>query len=182
MMTKVSISRTNTWWAVTVFITLSLSAPLQAEPGNRMNLRENWFVQSSCKITAPAEVVSSAQFSPDHWYKTTVPSTVLAAQVANGEFKDIYFADNIRKLPGMDYPFGELFSNIDMASGSPYACSWWYRTEFQLPQNFRGRLFSAFQWDQLQSQCLAQWTKACGREGCRGRTQEANRNAGPWHK
>jgi exo-1,4-beta-D-glucosaminidase len=63
----------------------------------------------------------------------------LAAQVANGDFKDIYFADNIRKLPGMDYPFGELFSNMDMASGSPYACSWWYRTEFQLPQDFRGQ-------------------------------------------
>ncbi len=75
----------------------------------------------------------------DHWYKTAVPSTVLAAQVANGEFKDIYFADNIRKLPGMDDPFGELFSNMDMASGSPYACSWWYRTEFQLPQDFHGR-------------------------------------------
>ena len=28
---------------------------------------------------------------------------------------------------------------MDLPSWSPYACSWWYRTEFQLPQDFRGR-------------------------------------------
>jgi len=125
--------------AMTSALVLVWLTPGQAQSSNRFDLRENWYVQSSCKVNTPAEVVSSSQFSPDHWYKTTVPSTVLAAQVANGEFKDIYFADNVRKLPGMDYPFGELFSNMDMASGSPYACSWWYRTEFQVPQDFRGR-------------------------------------------
>jgi hypothetical protein len=48
---------------------------------------------------------------------------VLAAQVADGDLKDIYFGDNLRKLPGMDYPVGELFANLDVPSGSPYACS-----------------------------------------------------------
>jgi exo-1,4-beta-D-glucosaminidase len=104
-----------------------------------MDLRENWFVQSSCKVDKPAEVLSTSQFSPDHWYKTTVPSTVLAAQVANGEFKDIYFADNLRKLPGVDYRVGDPLANRDTPSKNPYACSWWYRTEFRLPQNFRGQ-------------------------------------------
>jgi len=129
--------------ALLVVMTFALAlaglTPGHAQSSNRFDLRENWYVQSSCKLNTPAEVLSTSQFSPDHWYKTTVPSTVLAAQVANGEFKDIYYADNVRKLPGMDYPFGELFSNMDMASGSPYACSWWYRTEFQVPQDFRGR-------------------------------------------
>jgi hypothetical protein len=35
---------------------------------------------------------------PVQWYKATVPSTVLAAQVANGEFDDIFYSDNLRKL------------------------------------------------------------------------------------
>lgn len=111
----------------------------EAQTRNRADLRENWSVQSSCKATTPPEVLSSSQFSPEGWYKTAVPSTVLAAQVANGEFKDIYFADNLRRLPGMDYPVGELYSNMDVPSRSPYACSWWYRTEFQLPQDFHRR-------------------------------------------
>jgi exo-1,4-beta-D-glucosaminidase len=119
------------------FVSISLTflaglAPCHAETGNRVDLRENWYVQSSCKVNAPAEVLSTTQFSPDHWYKATIPSTVLAAQVADGEFKDIYYADNLRKLPGMGDSGGQPGKN-------PYACSWWYRTEFQLPPDFRGR-------------------------------------------
>jgi exo-1,4-beta-D-glucosaminidase len=106
--------------------------PSQGETRNQLDLRENWFLQSSCKVSVPAEILSTSQFSPDHWYKATVPSTVLAAQVADGEFKDIYFGDNLRKLPGMDHSASE-------PGGNPYACSWWYRTEFQLPPDFKGR-------------------------------------------
>lgn len=111
----------------------------QAETSSRFDLRENWLVQSSCKVDMHAEVLSTAQFSPEHWYKTTVPSTVLAAQVANGEFKDIYFAENLRKLPGMDYRAKEMPSGRNNTSENPYLCSWWYRTEFQVPQKFRGQ-------------------------------------------
>jgi exo-1,4-beta-D-glucosaminidase len=104
-----------------------------------MDMRENWLVQSSCKVNEPGEVLSTSQFTPDHWYKTTVPSTVVAAQVANGEFHDISFGKNLRERPGMDYPIGQMYSNMDMPSSSPYACSWWYRTEFKLPADFKGR-------------------------------------------
>ena len=127
------------WVIVVCSLSTALLTPSRAETSNRMDLRENWFVQSSSKVDTPAEVLSTSQFLPDHWYKTTVPSTVLAAQVANGEFKDIYFADNLRRLPGMDYRVGDLFSNRDTPSKSPYVCSWWYRTEFRLPQGLRGQ-------------------------------------------
>ncbi len=130
----------KTWWVLMTLLSfLAFSTPGQAQARNRVDLRDNWLLQSSCKVSQPAEVLSTSQFSPDHWYKTTVPSTVLAAQVADGKFKDIYFGDNLRKLPGMEYPVGELFSNLDVPRGSPYACSWWYRTEFQIPPDFKGR-------------------------------------------
>ncbi len=96
----------------------------------RMDLRENWYLQSSCRVRTPGEILSTSQFTPDHWIKTTVPSTVLAAQVANGEFKDIFFGDNLRKIPGMGHAGG---------ADNPYACSWWYRITFELPQDFKGR-------------------------------------------
>lgn len=134
MTAKVLISCGKTWWVVlTSLSVLALLTPGDAQARNHWDLRENWLLQSSCKANTPAEVLSTSQFSPDHWYKTTVPSTVLAAQVANGEFKDIYFADNLRKLPGMGSP------NLDVSGGNPYACSWWYRTEFRLSEEFKGQ-------------------------------------------
>jgi exo-1,4-beta-D-glucosaminidase len=109
------------WAALSVLVSLTA---VHAATNSRLDLREHWFIQSSSKVTVPAEILSTTQFSPDRWYKATIPSTVLAAQVANGEFQDIFYADNLRKLPLV---------------GSPYACSWWYRTEFRLPASFVGQ-------------------------------------------
>ena len=140
IMAKKQIFGRPAWWAgMTLLSFLAVMTPGHGQTSNKVDLRENWFLQSSCKVGAPAEVLSTAQYSPDHWYKTTVPSTVVAAQVANGEFHDIYFGKDLRKLPGMDYPIGQMYSNLEMPSTSPYACSWWYRTEFKLPQDFKGR-------------------------------------------
>ena len=68
-----------------------------------------------------------------------MPSTVLAAQVAAGEFKDPYYGDNLRNIPGTTYPVGENFSNLPMADDSPYHCGWWYRKEFVVPAADKGR-------------------------------------------
>jgi exo-1,4-beta-D-glucosaminidase len=105
-----------------------------------MKLHDGWELQSSCKVQQPGEVLSTAAFKPSGWYRTSVPSTVVAAQVSAGELKDPYFAENLRKLPGMDYPVGKNFSEMAMPKDSPYACSWWYRTEFRLPEDYKGRV------------------------------------------
>ncbi len=68
-----------------------------------------------------------------------MPTTIVAAQVAAGIITEPFFGDNIRKLPGMDYPQGGLFSNLAMLDSSPYNCGWWYRTQFTVPGNFAGR-------------------------------------------
>lgn len=104
-----------------------------------LNLHTGWFLQSSCKVNQPGELLSTDAFKPNGWYATSVPSTVLAAQVAAGEFKDLYFGENLGKLPGMDYPRGKNFSELAMPKNSPYACSWWYRTEFRVPIDYKGR-------------------------------------------
>ena len=109
-------------------------------PPERLSLSQGWTLQSSRKVTGGGDVISSTTFRHEGWYRATVPATVLAAQVASGEFKDPYFGMDLRKIPGMTYPIGlNSFSNLPMDKDSPYACSWWYRTEFQLPRSYTGK-------------------------------------------
>ncbi len=102
-------------------------------------LRDGWRLQSGCKTQATGEAISSNGFDDKGWYAVTVPSTVLAAQVAAGQFKDPYYSDNLRKIPGTTYPVGENFSNLPMAADSPYHCSWWYRKQLVIPATDKGR-------------------------------------------
>ena len=107
---------------------------------SRFELHRGWTLQSSRKAIQGGEVLSSAKFRPRGWYPATVPSTVFASQVANREFEAPYFGMNLRQIPGISYPIGENFVNLPMPKDSPYACSWWYRTEFRLPHNYEGRM------------------------------------------
>jgi exo-1,4-beta-D-glucosaminidase len=116
------------------------SVPALAATPKRMELHEGWTLQSSCKVSQGGEALSTSAFKPLGWVAATVPSTVLAAQVAAGEFRDPYFGENLRKIPGTSYPIGRNFAELPMPKDSPYACSWWYRTEFRLPRDYLGRV------------------------------------------
>ncbi len=97
------------------------------------HLHDDWRLQSACKIQATGETIATPGFVVDGWLKTAVPSTVLAAQVSDGQIPDPYFGDNLRKIPGTGYPVGQNFSNLPMPPDSPYRCGWWYRKEFTRP-------------------------------------------------
>ncbi|WP_109485319.1 glycoside hydrolase family 2 protein [Occallatibacter savannae] len=99
----------------------------------RTSLHDDWQLQSACKATADGSAISASNFATDGWLKTSVPSTVLAAQVKAGALPDLYFGDNLRKIPGTTYPIGQNFSNLPMSPDSPYACAWWYRKQFNAP-------------------------------------------------
>ena len=112
----------------------------ELEAGGRVELRDGWAVQSTRKVRADGATISTRAFAPDGWYRASVPATVLAAQVAAGEFKDLYRGMNLRQLPGMTYRIGlNSFSNVPMRKDSPYAVAWWYRTEVTLPAAFAGK-------------------------------------------
>ncbi len=97
------------------------------------HLRDDWRLQSACKIQATGEMIASPGINIDGWLKTAVPSTVLAAQVSAGQIPDPYFGDNLRQIAGTGYPLGQNFANLPTPSDSPYRCGWWYRKEFILP-------------------------------------------------
>jgi exo-1,4-beta-D-glucosaminidase len=108
-----------------------------SKPMNRVDLQNGWTVQTSRRVQATGDTISTSKFQPAGWYKTTVPMTVVAVQVAAGEFPDPYFGMNLRKIPGMAYEIGEEFAHKPIPEDSPYAASWWYRTEFAARANGR---------------------------------------------
>ena len=113
----------------TVMLVFACSLPAEI----RKSLHDDWRLQSACKVTAGGESISTPKFSTDGWLQTSVPSTVLAAQVKAGVFPDPYFGSNLRQIPGASYPVGHNFANLPMPADSPYTCGWWFRTQLPVP-------------------------------------------------
>jgi exo-1,4-beta-D-glucosaminidase len=111
-------------------------------PNAKLFLRDGWELQSSCRISSSGRRISSRGFDTKGWHSTAVPSTILAALVADKTFPDPYIGQNLRSIPGMSYPVGENFSALAMPETSPFHCSWWYRTEFSLPKDYAGHVIS----------------------------------------
>ena len=115
------------------FVSLAVAAAqpsFQPAPALTLPLREGWTLQSSAKVTATGEAISSKSFETRNWIQADVPTTVVAAQVKSGLLPDPFYGMNLRQYPGVSYPVGFNFSNIPMPTDSPYAVSWWYRKEF----------------------------------------------------
>jgi len=106
---------------------------------DEITLREGWAVQSSAKVSASGETVSTTAYDTSSWYKTSAPNTVFAVLVENGVYKNPYFGMNLRAVPGMSYKIGSEFANQEMPGDSPYAVPWWYRDEFEVPAPFKGK-------------------------------------------
>jgi len=106
---------------------------------NRLTLHDGWSLQTSAKVQAKGEVISTAKFSPEGWHHAAVPTTVVAALVKDKTLPDPFFAMNLRSFPGVNYPVGGNFSNIPMVPDSPYAVSWWYRKAFDMPASYKGK-------------------------------------------
>ncbi len=106
---------------------------------SKTSLHEGWALQSSCLFLADGEQISTPGYKTNGWHSTSVPSTVVAALVADKTYPDPYYGKNLRDIPGTTYPIGKNFSNISMPSDSPFQCSWWYRKEFTLPDGFKGK-------------------------------------------
>ena len=108
-------------------------------PEAKLVLHEGWSLQSSAKIEAKPEVISTTQYAPKGWLAVVVPTTVVAAQVKNKILPEPYSGMNLRSFPGVTYPIGSNFSNIAMTPDSPYAASWWYRKTFAVPPSYKGK-------------------------------------------
>jgi len=111
--------------------------PAPAE--SRLSLATGWAIQSSCEVKAGGGEISAPGFRTEGWHAATVPTTVVAALVADKTYPDPYFGMNLRSIPGTTYPVGKNFAELPLPKDSPFRCSWWYRTEFRAPENFHGQ-------------------------------------------
>jgi exo-1,4-beta-D-glucosaminidase len=118
-------------------LTLLIAQLAAAAPA--MLLRQGWAIQSSDAVRATGDAISKPSFPARDWYAATVPSTVLSALVEDRVYPDPYTGMNLRSLPGVQYPIAANFSNIQMPPESPFRHSWWYRTDFQLPADYKGK-------------------------------------------
>lgn len=117
----------------------AIAAASESNNPESLLLRENWFIQSSAEVHADGAAISTAGFSTQGWYPAKLPATVLSALVEDKVYPDPYTGMNLRSIPGTTYPIFEDFSNIMMPPASPFRQSWWYRTEFKLPSEYKGR-------------------------------------------
>ncbi|MCG8309574.1 MAG: glycoside hydrolase family 2 [Cytophagales bacterium] len=85
------------------------------------NLTEGWQIISSKEITEDGKAVSTTGRSTANWINTKVPTTVLAALIEAGIYKDVFYGDNLAKIPTQ-----------------PFEIPWWYRKEFTI-KNFNSK-------------------------------------------
>jgi exo-1,4-beta-D-glucosaminidase len=103
----------------------------QKTDGIAISLRDNWAIQSSASVKDGGRIISQPGYITKDWYPTSVPSTVLATLVANKVYADPYYGNNYFELPGV--------RRWDIPEGNPFESSWWFRTEFDLSENFSGK-------------------------------------------
>lgn len=104
----------------TIFISCRDSGQHYPDPGNLEDTRvlaEGWQIQSSDVCREKGETVSSSGFTPNGWFPTAVPTTVLAALVKNGVYNKPYVGKNLESIPT-----------------KPFDVSWWYRKEFTIDE------------------------------------------------
>jgi exo-1,4-beta-D-glucosaminidase len=117
--------------AILLIISLYIDTPASAA---KITLRNNWSIQSSKEVNVSGSVLSAVSWKPEHWYPSTVPSTVFGTLVENKVYPDPYFGTNILNVPGYIARRGG-----EIPDDSPFKSSWWYRTTFTLPADFKGQ-------------------------------------------
>ncbi|MCL2660258.1 MAG: glycoside hydrolase family 2 [Acidobacteriaceae bacterium] len=81
-----------------------------------------WKMQDAARVQAAGAEVSMPAFKPQGWYAATVPGTVLTTLVANKVYPEPLYGENMRSIPE-----------------SLNKTSYWYRTSFDVPREYKGK-------------------------------------------
>lgn len=124
-----------------------LSCQSTAQKGNikQMQLME-FLMQSSHVVQHDGTEISEPTYTPGIWWMpVNVPTTVLSGLVANKIYPDPYFGLNNMLIPDASDEFNKRY-NLGQFSHlpglpNPWSKPWWYRTEFTVPAEDKGRHF-----------------------------------------
>jgi exo-1,4-beta-D-glucosaminidase len=100
--------------AVLLLLVTACGAP-EDTVGTSRQLSDGWFLRAAAEVAESGTEVSAAGFVTDGWYATSVPSTPMAALVANGLYPDLY-----------------LGTTLEEVDTEQFDGPWWYRTEFEV--------------------------------------------------
>ena len=89
-----------------------------------------WKMIKSGDIKDPGEKISSSNYPTDKWLPAIVPGTVLNSLVYNQKYPEPYYGIN-NKIES------KLIPDISEVGRDFY--TYWFRTEFEIPQSFKGQ-------------------------------------------
>ncbi len=106
-------------------------------------LSGDWIIKSSIQVKEDGEIISTDKFNPKGWYRAKVPTTVLNALIKDSVYQDPWIGLNNYKIPDVSDEFNRKYdlakySYID-GSTNPWKDPYWFRKEFKLPDNFKGK-------------------------------------------
>lgn len=86
---------------------------------------ENWDVFSSDGVTSAGETISTSTYQVENGYTVKLPATVMAALVRNEVYKDVFYGDNLKKIPT-----------------EPFQVPWWYRKTFEIKEGGKDAFYT----------------------------------------
>lgn len=101
----------------------ALPSQAQLEANSNLTLKDDWYMQSTTRVSGDGSMVSQVGYSPANWYKVSIPTTIIAGLLANNVYDfDPFYGMNFEKLndPRFDSP-------------------WWFRKEFIMPKTEIGK-------------------------------------------
>jgi exo-1,4-beta-D-glucosaminidase len=109
--------------ALFLLILLQQSFAQSKKESFRMVLHDGWAMQSSVTDPAGGNQISAPGFVANNWYPVTMPSTIIAALLANHVYDfDPFFGKNFEKLAD---------DKLDH--------TWWFRKTFELPASEKNK-------------------------------------------
>jgi exo-1,4-beta-D-glucosaminidase len=85
-------------------------------------LDDGWSLQAAAEVGESGSEISTVGYRTDAWVSTSVPTTPMAALVADGHYPDLYLGTNLEEVDTEQF-------------GGP----WWYRTEFEVSAEEAGK-------------------------------------------
>ena len=135
--------KTGIFIFIVLFGFISLVLPSEVFYDASINLKDDWTVQSAYLVKENGKVISTTNFKPENWFKTSIPTTVLTVLVKNGIYPDPYIGMNNMKIPDASEEFNQKYDLgrfTHLPDGrNPWLDPYWFRNEFTLPEELKGK-------------------------------------------
>jgi len=150
-------------------VPVSISGADSTESSYRLDLSEDWQMQSSTVDPSDGSSLSQPGSRVENWYAVKIPTTVLHALTKAGVYPDMRFGMNAFRVPDASDEFNQK-ENLARYSHlpdrrNPWTDPWWFRTTFNLRRQPAGaKTWLHFDSINYRAEVWLNGTKVAGRE------------------